>query len=142
MFAAASFGFFGGGSGIVVPLAGGSAWSYSTISTSVSFQFNPDGSITRYVAGAPLGGGWWFKPAQSGLDGLYWVRATKLTGITPTGSALATWLPLSGGPAWQLSTVPNSLKECSLLIEISSASGGTPLLTSGTYDLYSESNNL
>ena len=50
--------------------------------------------------------------------GDYEVRATLVSGNTPSGSALSTWLVLSSDRTWQLSASPGNLLACTLTIEI------------------------
>ena len=50
--------------------------------------------------------------------GNYEVRATLVSGNTPSGSALSTWLVLSSDRTWQLSASPGNLLACTLTIEI------------------------
>jgi hypothetical protein len=50
--------------------------------------------------------------------GNYEVRATLVSGNTPSGSALSTWLVLSSDRTWELSASPGNLLTCVLTIEV------------------------
>ena len=64
---------------------------------------------------------------QAGASSDYEVRATVLSGDTPTGSALATWMALSTSRAWTLTDAVNDgiALTCSLQIEIRDSATGT-----------------
>lgn len=63
---------------------------------------------------------------------LYSVRATLVSGDTPTGSALNTWLQLSTSRSWALSATSTSFasKSCVLLIEIANSLNTSIILDS------------
>lgn len=87
-------------------------------SASAQYDVNSDGTIS-YVT-AVSGSGTvenWISPIAS-AGGNYEVRATKISGTNPTGSALATWLALSTGRSWTLSQTGTGTKACQLQIEI------------------------
>lgn len=111
----------------------------SSASQSVWINFYADGTLQGFRQGNNLS--WtrnWFTPTQSGIGGSYWVRATLVSGDTPTGSGLNTWLPLSGVRTWTL-TAPSggafSSRRCTLQIQIASDAAGANVVTSGATTL-------
>lgn len=66
--------------------------------------------------------------------GNYEVRATLVSGDTPSGSALSTWLVLSSDRTWQLSASPGNFLACTLTIEIRDTATSTVRATA-TVDL-------
>lgn len=84
------------------------------------------------------GSGWYTDGHATVGDG-YWIRATKTSGFTPTSGTLGTWLQLSADRYWALS-VTNATRTCTLKIEISTSSSGTPVVSAGTVTLSAQSN--
>lgn len=143
MFAAAAFGFFAGGAGVVTPLAGGYAYDfYASGFAQAGWRFNADGTIDRNAGGYINDWARWYEPPQAGVGASYWARATLVSGSTPGGSALNTWIALSGGPLWSAVAVPNVTLESVLLIEIASSADIADLVTSGTYTLIADADLL
>jgi hypothetical protein len=141
MFASATFGFFGGGSGVVTPLAGGWASDfYVSGFAQAAWSFNPDGSIDRNSGGYIDDVQRWHDPLQPGVGGSYWIRATVVSGSSPTGAALNTWLPLNISYEWAHITTPNDYRDVTLLIEISSSADVADLVTSGSFRITSDAN--
>jgi len=77
----------------------------------------------------------WITPT-SAAPGSYVVRATLISGDTPSGT-LGTWLSLSSNQVWSVITSPfvPDEKSCQLLIEIGV---GTTAIDSATVTLYAE----
>ena len=118
-----------GSSGAVVsPLAGGAAYNAAG---AASLVFATDGNVTLTGAASQS----WFAPTQAGIGSSYWVRCTRVSGVTPTGSALGTWLQLSANRTWSVSWLFNVLKTCTLTLESASDSAGATIVASGTYTI-------
>lgn len=139
MFASATPGFFGNADSVVAPLPGGWALSFDNVLALASWRFNGDGTVDRVSDGSSSSAHRWH---TSSTPGTYYVRATKLSGITPGGDALATWINATSAPAWTLTATPNDVKECQLLIEISSTADVADVVTSGTYRITADANLL
>lgn len=56
----------------------------------------------------------------------YEIRATKISGTTPTGSPLSTWLSMFSGQSWTIEATALT-RRCVLRIEIRRASNGVIL---------------
>lgn len=69
-------------------------------SASASFTVRVDGTMS--VAGNGSSGGTnWYLPTSSGIGTGFWIRVTKTAGVANTsGSALGSWLAISGTLAW------------------------------------------
>lgn len=91
-------------------------------------QRNADGSLTQINSGTD-----WVIP-NSMAPGTYSVRATLLSGDSPSGSALGSWLALSSSREWDLNSGGVGVLACDLRIEISD-DGGSTVLESGDYHL-------
>jgi len=65
--------------------------------------------------------------------GSYEARATLVTGDTPSGSALSTWLTLSADQTWQLFASPGNAFSCTLTIEIRDTASSTVRATATVY---------
>lgn len=132
------FSFWASG-GLVVPLPGGDVFasSFYPESCSASLAVNTDGTL-ELSATAGWGGEtqFWFRGGGPATGAAYEVRATKVDGLTPAGNALGVWLPTSA--SWVLaSRNQGGMVSTTLLIEFR-ATGGGPVLTSGTYFLEAE----
>ena len=81
-----------------------------------TYTLNTSGAVQKTEGGSTTTLETWL---QAGAAGDYEVRATKLSGDTPTGSALATWLPLSSTQAWTLTDAVNDgiPLTCTLTVE-------------------------
>lgn len=101
---------------------------------SVSYNVLNTGSET-WSSSASGGGsiGNWITPTSLAGSG-YDVRATVVSGTTPTGSATGSWLSLGSSQSWTLGTASVTTVTCQLTIEIRSASS-LAVLASGTVTL-------
>lgn len=124
---------------------------YKDSSSTATAEFLSDGAIQGYVGGSygesaianTLSGQTWYLPNQTGIGSSYWINATLITGSTPTSGVLNSWQSLASGASWELSIFGTSLLETStLLVQISSSATGTPVVASGTVDLYARVDNL
>lgn len=126
--------------GIVSPLTNRST-VYGAISSSaqsVWANFYTDGTNEGFRHGnVSEWAGNWYTPTTAGIGSGYWIRATLSSGQTPSsGSALDTWLQLNATRTWTY-TAPSggmfSSRSGTLLIQISSNSTGTNIVTSGSF---------
>lgn len=109
-------------------LAGGPrvAISDQTISHSVfdagtaqaGYVVDSDGKAYRNVGGSlgAIAGEWMLR----GVNSDYEVRATKVTGVNPSGSALGSWLPCTSDNDWFVTDTGGggTTTSCTLTIEI------------------------
>ena len=74
----------------------------------------------------------WFLPTVTGIGGSYWVRMRQVSGEGPNlaSDTVGSWLPLSTSRSWSWSVTSNSggLRAGVVVIEISTSSGGTPVV--------------
>ena len=89
----------------------------ASTSLTATYTLNTSGIVQKTEGGSTTTLETWL---QAGAAGDYEVRATKLSGDSPTGSALATWLPLSSTQAWTLTDAVNDgiPLTCTLTVEI------------------------
>ena len=109
---------------------------------SVSIAHHPDGSITG-GQGGPAGGFTdnatgknWFAPTTPSIGATHWIRATLLSGATPsTGPALGTWVPLSAVQTWGYNSGTGgagSNRVGQLTVHIATDAAGTNIVSTGT----------
>lgn len=98
----------------------------------VHIQINESGapSSTYSTWGTPTGG----TPGNG-----YWIRATLVSGSTPSGSPLNTWLQLSSTRSWSNFRSNSSVgtTTCTLTIEISPYADGSSIIDTSTIILES-----
>lgn len=101
--------------------------------------FASDGTVwTRNNAGALGQSDDWGLPTTTSIGSLYWIRVTFTSGNAATGS-LGTWINISTEPVWSMTaaSIGNS-KVSYLAYQISTDSGGSVVVGSGTITLESE----
>ena len=88
-----------------------------------TYTVNTSGIVQKTEGGSTTTLETWL---QVGASSAYEVRATLLSGDTPTGSALASWLALSTTRAWTLTDAVNDgiALTCTLTIEIRDVATG------------------
>lgn len=124
--------------GIVNPMVIGNVdRSYiSTVDRSVWINFYTDGDIKTFEHGnVQVQDTSWYTPDPTvGIGSSYWIRATLTSGLAPSsGPALNTWHALSAVRSWTYTAAGgggSSTRSGTLLFEISSSSGGSPIVTS------------
>jgi len=96
-----------------------------------SFTFTTNGNITVVGNGSSVGGGWYL-PLTGGIGSSHWIRVTKTFGDDNTsGEALGVWLQLNANRTWQWAETSSvGQKEALITIEISTSSGGSPVVAS------------
>lgn len=106
---------------VSIPIGGVSALRIGAISTA-EMQYNLDGKAYEIDnGGVPSLVASWVVP--NGLAGLYEIRVTKTAGAAAvTGSALATWLPLTGTRTWQVTASSMGVQTATVTVEIRLAS--------------------
>lgn len=108
--------------------------AHSPNDASVEYRVDSDGNVYKSEGGvSTLVHAW----RRAGASADYDVRATLVSGTAPGGSATGAFLNCGSDRAWsQLETFNGySVKECSLLIEISRAGVPSPILASATIPL-------
>lgn len=129
-----------GGAPVVVPLPGGTVSSTTATPTNAAatLNFTSTGTVTssRAGIGSTVSHNWHLAPG-AGVGNSFWLRATVTSGTNPTTGSINSWVQLSGTTTWQNSdTLANGLAVTStLLIEIATDSGGSNVVTSGSYTL-------
>jgi hypothetical protein len=113
-------------SGIVNPLPGGQYLAGG--GNAALYQFNRDG--TTDFGGSARGN--WYAPTTTDIGDSYWVRFTHSSGTALDYNQATTWTQLT--TSYYFGYDPAGVyKDGDVLVEISSASGGTPVVASGTY---------
>lgn len=113
---------------VVDPIIGGTAEDEETSGTAIaSVSFDADGAVTG--TGSTLhSSGLWFAPQSLGIGANYWIKATKVSGTNPSGSALGTWLSLASARTWSLTRSSIGLVTCDLSFEIAADAAGTNIV--------------
>lgn len=121
---------------------GGTYWRTrfgGTCSTTVGFDTNGDiyGSGTGTVATDTVTGDNWYTPNTTSIGSGYWIRATLSSGSVPSSGTMNTWLQLSSARQWNNSSGGGAFgsRSSTVLFEISSSSGGSPVVCSGTVSI-------
>jgi hypothetical protein len=118
--------------------------AYYQLSGSASCRaaLGTDGTLQeKRGAGSYTVKGNWYAPITYGVGSSYWVRFTKTAETNSpsiSGSSLDTWLALSSFR--ELIVTRSSAGSCdaTFTFEISTSSGGSPIVSSGTFYLYAE----
>lgn len=129
----------GGGPSTTVSLAGGTAWHFvlDPLDAHAGFRFTSDGNIDRQVNIWVNDWDDWGTPNGVGIGADFEIRATKTSGLTPSGSALSTWLPLSADQSWYFSRTSTGTSSCTLTIEIRDVATST-VQDSASYTISAE----
>jgi hypothetical protein len=105
--------------------------AFMTDGTLVGGQGGPGGGFTDNATGKN-----WFLPTTAGAGAFYWIRATLLSGSTPsTGPALGAWVQLNTTPTWGYNSGTGgaaSTREGQLTVHIASDAAGANILGTGT----------
>jgi hypothetical protein len=110
--------------------AGGT--SFSPTNATVTYSLRNTGSISRVFNGNLSTIGQWIDPTSAANGGTpYECRATLLSGTSPSGDSLSTWLAMTADRSWFLSRTSVGTTTCQLTVEIRRASDGV-VLTSQT----------
>lgn len=102
-----------------------------------SFTFKTDRTVTDQDGGSvdPK----WLDDGYSASD--YQIRVTKVSGTTPSGASLGTWLGLSSNRTWSLTDSAGAAgsKSCTLTVEIRDAAAPNTIRDTATYTLEADS---
>lgn len=118
--------------GILCVLAGGAGGPIIQLTTPRTISFTSGGILTAragygldpdsYVYTAANSAGTYSQSEQwnsiPSTTGNYEVRATLVSGSTPAGSALATWLAVSSFRSWMLTATAGNFLTCVLTVEV------------------------
>lgn len=121
----------------MIPLLGGqaSADEPGNGAANAGWRFNSDGKVDRLSGtGWVLGIQNWYTPPTDAVGGQYFIRATLVSGDTPSGS-LNTWFSLSSFKTWTLGVSGGGSASCVLLIEISTGGTDATVVTEGQYGI-------
>lgn len=86
----------------------------------------------------------WHSPTTASIGSSYWVRATLLTGDSPSTGTMNTWIALSTDPTWTLSTTGVATfrsKTSNVKLEFSTDSGGSVIVAIDTLHLEASVDN-
>jgi hypothetical protein len=101
--------------------------------------FVNDGSIIYEDPTFSSGSANWATPTTAGVGSSYWIKVTRVNGITPSGMTSGTIYALSGSPSMFISAVfSGQTRLASGTIDIYSDSGGTTRVGGGTYSMVSQ----
>ena len=82
--------------------------------------------------GSPTYGGNWFVPTTTGIGSTYSAKFVLVSGDTPTGVTLGTWVALSGEPQLTLTASTTGVdKFCELWVYIALTADTTTVLAQG-----------
>lgn len=107
-----------------------------TVGSDGSFSVGGTGSIVSNTIGSDA----WYYPNLAGVGSSYWVRATLSSGSTPSTGTMGSWQQLSSGRTWSNSSGGGAFgsRTSTILFEVSTSSGGTPVVCSGTVTITAE----
>lgn len=124
--------FLGSGGGRVVsPLTDRNVVA-SSISAEPTVTVKTDGTL--YRTGISSATDQWFEPTTAGIGSSYWVRFTVTAGDALSYTPGSGWLQISEDRL--IGNVREGKPTSVVLIEIASDSGGSNVVTSGTFTIY------
>lgn len=123
-----------------------SSYRFGASASSCTATLNTEGSIDGSWSGDSgsdtISSDNWYYPNLAGVGASYWVRATLSAGSTPSsGSGTGTWLQLNATRSWTYNSGTGgavSSRSGTLLLEVSTSSGGTPVVCSGSISFDAE----
>jgi hypothetical protein len=126
----------GGGGGLVIPMPGGSTSDtvFDPADALATVTINRDGTLTGTGGDFGFSHNWYRNGGATIGDG-FWVRATVTSGGLSGGSGTGTWLQLSSSRNWQRNRTTVGSSAGTITLEIATDSGGTNIVTSGSYTL-------
>lgn len=126
----------GGGGGVVVPLPGGTCTEtqFDPTNATAGWRFQTDGTVDTRNQASYAAAHDWFKSSGGTPGNSYWIKSVS-TGEATAGSANNTVLALSADQEWRIVTNAVESISSSLAITIYSDSGGTNVVSTGTYTL-------
>lgn len=128
--------------GVVNPLAGGDA-SELTISPTnavAGWRWNSDGTVDTRIGATYAYSHNWFFPTTAGIGASYFIHRGAVTGNALTTDTVGTagTSSLATSKEIRLTTTVTSILSSSVPINITTASGLTPIVASGTYTITAE----
>ena len=128
--------------GGIVALAGGAADDITIAPTNADagWRWNTNGTVDTRIAGAYSYSHNWFSPTTAGIGSGYFIHRGAVTGTALTTDTVGTagTASLATSKEIRLTTTANGFLSSSMAINITSASGLTPIVTSGTYSINAE----
>lgn len=119
--------------------------SLSSAGISPGARFNDNGTYSvKDSGGAYVSVGNWGSPTTTGQGSNYWVNlqagSTSNSASAFSGPTTNTWVQISGVPTWTISAAPGApnVRTRTSTYQISSSSGGTPVVASGSFELTSD----
>ena len=108
-----------------------------SVISAASVQFDADGSYTLTGVGASASPSQWATPTQAGLGSSYWLNLTKSSGLAganfaQSSGSVGSWTNISTGLTI---TSPSGNSTVGGTFQLSSASGGSPVVASGSISL-------
>jgi hypothetical protein len=126
------------GAGVVVPLPGGTSQARRVgLPCTVTLTFARAGTVlaTKTASATwaigPVSHNWHSNPTATVGD-TFWIRATPTTGTFTSGTT-GSWLQMNIDNVWTVSAPSLGSKSCTCTFEIATDSGGTNIVTSGSY---------
>ena len=103
-------------------------------------KFMTDGTIQKKNASnVYVAAGNWYLPTTTGIGSSYWVDATLVSGPSLSTGTLGSWQAMSSAVAFeQQATSGGLVNDTYLSFQISSASGGTPVVGSGNVEVLAD----
>jgi hypothetical protein len=112
------------------------AQDYDRVSASITF--NTDGTIDYFDPATSYGSTEWFTPTGGTPGNNYWIKVTRVNGITPSGMTSGTIYSLSTNQTMFNTAVTNGQTRISSgNIDIYSDAAGTTRVGGGTYSITS-----
>lgn len=111
---------------------------FGTANNTATAGFDNDGNLyiggTGTVVADTISADHWYFPNAAGVGPLHWIRATLSSGSTPTSGTMNTWTSLTSAQQWTNNSGGGSAgnRTSTILFEISTSSGGSPVVCSGT----------
>jgi hypothetical protein len=139
-FAARTLGYLSAVAGGVVSNSLNPTAQASDISpTTALITFYPNGSIDKLDPSISYGSTEWFTPIGGTPGNSYWIKITRVSGVTTAGMTSGTIYSLSTSQSIQLTAVGSLVIRVSAgTIDIYSDAGGTTRVGGGTYDINAE----
>ena len=126
-------------SGVVSNSLNPTGQASGTDPTTASITFLTDGSIDKFDFAISYGSTEWFTPIGGTPGNSYWIKITRVSGVTTTGMTSGTIYSLSTSQSIQLTAVGSLVLRVSAgTIDIYSDAGGTTRVGGGTYDINAE----
>ena len=116
--AQSGFSEFYGASAVGVDLQTASASSLEFGTATATLTAESDGEVSGVGSTGLTTPDWWSAAPDVGVGADYEIRATLLSGTTPTSGTLGTWLSLSSNRSWSMVRSTDGTSSCSLTIEI------------------------